>query len=139
MIPLYTELLLYPKVILASPKPAFASAVLSFTDIGGRSASSLAARHTNFKVHVAFRLDFGRELPEERARFALFPWLNSLGCSAATEADRQATGEGFVFCCTFLVLSKNKKNYNNKYIQAEPSQQPIQTNLTTESSDIIIK
>ena len=137
MIPLYTELLLNPKVILASPKPAFANAVLSFTDIGGRSA--LAARHTNFKVHVAFRLDFGRELPEERARFALFPWLNSLRCSAATEADRQATGEGFVFCCTFLVLSKNKKNYNNKYIQAEPSQQPIQTNLTTESSDIIIK
>ena len=89
MNPLYRELLLYAKVMLASPKLAFANAVLSFTNIGGRTASSLAAKHTNFKVRVAFRLDFGRELPEERARFALFPWLNSLRCSAATEVDQK--------------------------------------------------
>ena len=56
-------------MILASPRPAFASAVLSFTDSGGRSASSLEAKHTNFRVHVAPRLDFEREL-DGRGRFA---------------------------------------------------------------------
>ena len=43
-----------------------------------------------------------------------------------TEADRQAAGEGFVFCCTFLVLSGNKNK--KTIIQAEPFEHPIQTN-----------
>ena len=87
MTPLYTELLLVPKVMLASPRPAFASAVRSLTDEGGRSASFFDAKHTNFRVHVAPLFDFEREL-DCRGRFALLPWPNSLRCSAATETER---------------------------------------------------
>ena len=62
--------------MLASPKPASANSVLSFTDIGGRVAS-LEAKHTNFKVHVALRLDFDAEL-NEFGCFPELPWPNNL-------------------------------------------------------------
>ena len=69
--------------MLASPKPAFARAVLSLTDIGGWLAS-LEDKQTNFNVQVALRFDFDADL-DELARFPEPPWPNSRRCSANTE------------------------------------------------------